>query len=145
MSPPTCATPHRPTLPDLPETGDLAGMRLTKGRARIEWTDLNEGWDGTFDPSNPDDRRLLRFDTFVQDDGAWRPCVDGSYCTALPVATSEADRQRALAMLMDVLYDGIVNNTVKKAAERASWINPAWLDRANDAPSPQAAAPRLPA
>lgn len=57
----------------------------TLGRYTLEWVDLGEGFDGDYDPENPDDRPLLRADLY----GDGEALDGGSYCTQAPVTTPD--------------------------------------------------------
>ena len=57
----------------------------TLGRYTLEWVDLGEGFDGDYDPENPDDRPLLRADLYADGEA-----IEGaSYCTQAPVTTPD--------------------------------------------------------
>ena len=44
---------------------------ITRGVVKIEWVNLGEGYDGDYDPENPDDVNLLRFDVSKKVNGEW--------------------------------------------------------------------------
>lgn len=48
----------------------------------VEW--IGEGEDGDFDPEDPADMPLLRFDAQRLVNGQWEDIPDGSYCTQVP-------------------------------------------------------------
>ena len=35
---------------------------VIRGDRKVEWVDIGEGWNGDYDPDDPDDTALLRFD-----------------------------------------------------------------------------------
>ena len=37
-------------------------IELIRGGRKVEWIDIGEGWSGDYDPDDPDDIALLRFD-----------------------------------------------------------------------------------
>ena len=45
---------------------DTTVMALTQDNYRVEWVDLGEGLSGEYDPSNPDDVAMLRFDCLTR-------------------------------------------------------------------------------
>ncbi|MDE1821060.1 MAG: hypothetical protein KGJ23_08045 [Euryarchaeota archaeon] len=107
------------------------------GQVKVEWEETGEGWQGDFDPDDPEDEELLRFYVYRKVGREWHPVEDGSYCTAMPVATSPAIRKRALVALMNELYDGARDGRVepgryevdgasgfKRRAEEMSWLCP---------------------
>ena len=83
--------PEEPMLvfgpyPDVP-------MSLQSSWLRVDWYNAGEGWWGDYNPGNPEDENLLRFDVYVRrgpqrqedmDDG-WQEVEDASYCTRIPV------------------------------------------------------------
>lgn len=89
----------------------------------VEWTDLGEGWDGDYNPNDPDDVALLRFDISVIEKGEVIPIDDASYCTQVPVNTKKKILKAGLEMIMDEIFDAVIEgNSIKKACERMSWI-----------------------
>lgn len=97
---------------------------------KVEWTDIGEGLSGDYDPDNPEDISLLRFDVYVVRDGQWSEVDDASYCTQMPAGTDVETLKRAAAYLAkkyaDVLTDD-PDTSVKKLGERLSWISPDWF------------------
>ena len=65
----------------------MAIISMRGGDYMAEWNDIGEGLSGDYDPNDPDDRRLLRFDVYERVAGQWWPVDGGSYCTGLPVDT----------------------------------------------------------
>jgi hypothetical protein len=118
---------------------------LIKGRVRVEWVELGEGWIGDYNPDNPEDEELLRFDVSWwlpdTDDpenldptnenafGDWSDPGDASYCTAFPVKATPEQRQKGLELIMGEVYEPLVSgHSIKKLCERLSWIGLDWLD-----------------
>lgn len=98
---------------------------LIKNNVRVSLSDeCNEGWNGDYNPDDPNDEMLLRFDVSV------RVCQDEwvyleSYCTQLPNTISTEQAVNALRHIMFHVYDGVVaNNSIKRTCERLSWISP---------------------
>lgn len=125
---------------------DPRGRLLVAGRVKVEWSELGEGHDGDFDPEDPDDIELLRFDFYALVQGEWVAVSDASYCTQVPVATSPEVRQTLLAVLLSQAAPSIeealdrlsdeapdpapsiceVEAPSRKLFERLSWIAPSW-------------------
>jgi hypothetical protein len=125
---------------------DPRGRLLVAGRVKVEWSELGEGSDGDFDPSDPDDVELLRFDFYALVRGEWVAVADASYCTCVPVATSAEVRRTLLAVplaegapsieeALDRIETeaadgapaaGEVHPTSRKVFEHLSWIAPSW-------------------
>ena len=105
-------------------------LELIKDNVKVCWTNIGEGYNGDYNPEDPDDKNLLRYDVYVYDDesdreGYWRAVEDASYCTYVPANTDNETLMKLLKVLMrqfyDVLHDNI-NASVKKLAEAMSWI-----------------------
>ena len=74
-----------------------------------------------FDPTDPEDTNLLRFDVHRFDDGNWVAVDDASYCTLMPAKTPEPILQKGLEIIMDRIA---ANPSIKKACEDLSYIDP---------------------
>jgi len=109
---------------------------VIRGNRKVEWVDIGEGWNGNYDPDDPDDTALLRFDVLeltkikgLFSDSSkleleWDVLDDASYCTQMPADTSEADQYQAAWIIMDATYG---KTNIKKICEELSWISPGWL------------------
>lgn len=107
-------------------------MSLVKGPVKVSWVNLGEGWNGDYNPENPEDENLLRFDVSVLRDGEWEEKEDASYCTQFPAAASFRDKLLGLTLLMREFYDALHNDidvSVKKLGESLSWISPEWMQK----------------
>ena len=102
---------------------------LEAGNVKVEWAELGEGWSGDYDPTDPDDVELLRFDVFVKDkDGAWETPQDCTYCTRVPVSATPEQRAKLLKIILDKVCETIQNRmSVKKICEKLSWICLEWI------------------
>ena len=105
-------------------------MELVKGSVKVELVELGEGFCGDYDPTDPDDMELLRFDVSRRgESGEWEEVPDASYCTLLPALMSDAKKEKALKLLMDEFYAPVTNGqSVKRLGEKMSWIAPDWLE-----------------
>lgn len=100
-------------------------IRLHDGTHRmVEFSDIGEGLSGMYDPDDPEDVALLRFDIYEKVDGEWETMDDGSYCTRMPVDTPPGIIMKALQFIMDETFD---LDRVKKAGEALSWMEPSWF------------------
>ena len=97
---------------------------LVQGDRRVDLWQAGEGWNGDFNPDDPNDVEFWRFDVQERIDGQWETRDDASYCTQLPVDSDFTTTQKALRWIMDETYS--VNN-VKKICEELSWISPEWF------------------
>lgn len=105
-------------------------MELIQDRVKVEWTDLGEGWGGYYDPDDPEDEELLRFDvSWLDDDGEWIDPGDVSYCTRFPVKATREQKEKGLVILMNAFYDPLMSGySGKKIGEQMSWIGLDWLE-----------------
>ena len=111
-------------------------IELIRGCRKVEWIDIGEGWSGDYNPDDPTDTPLLRFDVLelTKVEGLfsdspeleWEVLDDASYCTQMPADTSEADLRRAAEIIMDATYG---KTNIKKICEELSWISPGWLEQ----------------
>jgi hypothetical protein len=116
-----------PTItPNHETTIEPGGFRAIRGDVMIEFVNLGEGRDGDYQPSDPEDINLLRFDVSRREDGEWVGVEGASYCTQVAASTPAAERGRLLSMLMDEFYQPVTDRvSIKRAAERLSWIETA--------------------
>lgn len=101
-------------------------MEYIDGNIKVAWVALGEGRDGDYNPDDPDDVELLRFDTYYMKDGEWEAFDDGSYCTATPVNTPTAALAAGLveiAFEVKAAYEA--GHSVKKTCEQLSWVS--WM------------------
>lgn len=97
---------------------------IIRGNVRIDWVNLHEGFDGDYDPENPDDVNLLRFDAYRHDGADWVEVEDGSYCTQIPANTNHVTLRRILRSFMDYIYDDVVSvGKAKRKCEQLSWTD----------------------
>ena len=98
---------------------------IIRNNVRIDWINMDEGYDGDYDPENPDDVNLLRFDVSNLVQGEWTEVEDGSYCTQVPAHTNKATLARILTSFMDYIYDDVVSvGKAKRKCEMLSWTSP---------------------
>ena len=89
----------------------MTGMSSTY---KVEFSDIGEGFNGDYNPDDPDDVSLLRLDIQVRpshemaepgysscDDG-WVPMRRGSYCTNVPSSTPLAEQKRLLVVAEEI-------------------------------------------
>jgi len=96
---------------------------LIDGDVKVEWSDIGEGLDGFYNPDDPDDVALLRFDVSRWDHFDWEPVDDASYCTRVPVDTPKERLGELLRSIMDEVGDDVrAGISIKKKCEALSWI-----------------------
>lgn len=106
-------------------------MELIKGNIKAEWVELGEGWSGDYDPDDPEDDELLRFDMSYKDEhGIWQEIPDSSYCTRMPVKAPENIKLQALQVILDEYVNACSGHyhenspSCKRLGEKMSWICP---------------------
>ena len=105
-------------------------MQLIKEDVKVEWVQLGEGFSGDYNPEDPEDQELLRFDVSLWDEDcrAWREVPDASYCTLFPADATDEEKVKGLNYIMSTIFDAVQDGyTPKRACEHLSYINPDWL------------------
>lgn len=117
------------------------------GMVKVEWTDLGEGTCGDYNPDDPEDIALLRYDAWVRVTGTnmdeirglennyegdeWGYKENGSYCTLTPVDTHGPVLERLAQIIANELANNLDNGGWKSTAERMSYVSPDWVRHAN--------------
>ena len=97
---------------------------LIRDTVRVELEDIGEGYNGDYDPDDPNDTPLLRFTVSKHEDGEWYQIDDASYCTQLPVSITEEQANSVLNFIMNEVYDAVIGgNSIKRRCELLSWIS----------------------
>lgn len=95
---------------------------IIRNNVMIEWVNLNEGYDGDYDPENENDANLLRFDVSRFDGKEWQAIEDGSYCTQVAAGTPHTTLVEHLVHFLDTIYDDVSNHgKAKRLCESLSW------------------------
>ena len=108
------------------------GLSIENDRIRIEWYNAEEGLCGDYNPNDPEDVNLLRFDVYLKDQkGGLQAIEDASYCTRMPADTPDEILKRGLRMLLKEysVLEQDPEASVKKIGERLSWMEPAWFQK----------------
>jgi hypothetical protein len=113
-------------------------MLYTKGDLAIQFEDIGEGLNGDYNPDDPNDMALLRFDASAlgeikerhgdgdceDQEGGWRYLEDSSYCTLLSTTLNDDERRKAADLIIDFalprLKDG---RSPKHVFGECSWIS----------------------
>ncbi len=97
-----------------------------KGSVRVTWSCLGEGYNGEYDPTNPEDELLLRFELLLKDEtgGEWKSAESRRTCFAdnAPIQAKEA----ALDILLNRFYDAYANHPaydLSALADELSYIS----------------------
>ena len=97
---------------------------LIQDDRKVDLWQAGEGWNGDYDPDDPNDVELWRFDVQELVDGEWETMSDASYCTQLPVDMDFVTTQKALRWIMQETYG---RTQIKRICEELSWISPEWF------------------
>jgi hypothetical protein len=90
---------------------------------RADLYESGEGYYGVYNPSNPDDEELLRFDIYKKEEGNWIEVDDASYCTLLPAKAKAEQLIKPLYIIFKEYRNADLDYSVKKLGERLSWIS----------------------
>ena len=102
---------------------------------RVQFVELGEGLNGDYNPDDPNDVELLRFDVYVRPEGdeqdygldefvaedgtgSWVDPGGASYCTNVPVTATPQQRRDLLVLI----HGRIGNPPTKLAMQQASWF-----------------------
>jgi len=115
---------------------ELSDLHLSNGKVTVEFVDLGEGWNGDYNPDDPNDREFLRLDVLISsqfaeqinhdetDDPRWIYPQDGSICTGVSkdttVEQAKAHLQTALDEITDLIDSG--HPTIRRVMARLSWL-----------------------
>ena len=101
-----------------------------RGRVKVAWVNLNEGFYGDYDPEDPRDRNFLRFDLYYKANkkSGWEEVSDGSYRTQLKLPTQLDTLEQALDLILDAAHQQIEKvGKAKRICESLSWMNEKWV------------------
>lgn len=97
-----------------------------RGSVRVAWICLGEGYNGDYDPKNPEDELLLRFDVAVKDDCIGDFVTTESRCTCFAARASAKDKEAALEILLNHFYHTHTNephSCMETLANKLSFIS----------------------
>ncbi len=112
-----------------PSEEDVNCMLQEEGNLRVEWVNDGEGICGDYNPDDPEDVNLLRFDVSILRGRQYEEVEDASYCTQMPADTDPKVLLKALRYLLKE-YSVLQNDpdvSVKKLGEQLSWMCPEWF------------------
>lgn len=99
------------------------------GPIKVDWVNLNEGYSGDYNPKDPEDVNLLRFDVYGATNGKWEALEGGSYCTRMPADTSIETLKKAALLIAQKCASAIENGeSLKRTCEQLSWFEPEWVE-----------------
>jgi hypothetical protein len=122
-------TGWQPTSVTFDEDGDIVVAK--DDCIKVSLVNLDEGINGDYDPDDPDDVNLLRFDVYYRNpeeglDG-WEPVDDASYCTNVEANSTKEHLEKVVRTLFKRYRDEYRNiatgGSVKKMGEELSHIS----------------------
>jgi hypothetical protein len=102
---------------------------LSQDGVQVSLSHIGEGCDGDFMPDDPDDVPLLRMDVSIWEEGEWQALDNGSYCTDLSCAASDAELDEALAIMHEQITAAIKEGRQKRTCEWLSWMGEPNMSR----------------
>lgn len=97
---------------------------LIKDTIMVELESIGEGYNGDYDPEDPEDVELMRFSIFRLIDGKWEEIDNASYCTYIPASITSEQEDVILDYIMSQVYDLAVQwKSIKRACQRLSWLS----------------------
>ena len=105
-------------------------IRAEDDDIRVDFITIGEGYNGDYNPNDPDDEELIRFDVYAKHiegfDDDWTMVEDASYCTTLPVNTPIDELKKKITVVFkeykNVQLHIQQGGSVKKLGETLSWI-----------------------
>ena len=94
---------------------------------RADWYNAGEGLCGGYNPNDPEDMNLLRFDIYQRGNKRedWQAVEDASYCTRVP-ATADMEYLEVTLKTIFLRYEDALRDdpyaSVKKLGEELSWL-----------------------
>lgn len=102
---------------------DSTELELIRDRVKVSLVNLGEGVSGDYNPDDPEDENLLRFDVSVFEDGEWQEVRDASYCTNIRADLPEERLRFHMNFIMDHVYENVMSGkSIKRLCEELSWI-----------------------
>ena len=104
-------------------------MRICGPHIMVAWVNDGEGFSGDYNPEDPEDINLLRFDVYyrAKETDPWEAVDDASYCTLMPADTDRETLNRAIKVLYREycnVLEADPSQSVKKLGEKLSWLCP---------------------
>lgn len=119
----------QPTSVTFDEDGDVVVAK--DDCIKVSLVNLDEGINGDYDPDDPDDVNLLRFDVYCRnpEEGLndWEPVDDASYCTNVEANSTKEHLEKVVRALFkryrDEYRNIVTGGSVKKMGEELSHIS----------------------
>lgn len=130
-----------------------------RGRhVRADWSNIGEGYCGFFDPNDPEDTNLLRFDIYYREDEEtedWETVDGASYCTLMPADAGKEELTKSIMNIL-LLFSEIIEQepdqhisenlfgtfpqiskdlfgtfpqiSIRELAQKLSWVRPGYFN-----------------
>lgn len=119
--------------------GNETILEIEDSRLKVELADIGEGFNGDYNPDDPQDVPLVRFYVYeregadalacendMPDNDGWVPVRESSCCTGIPVDSPRHELEEYAQIVFDEFADALpVKDTgasVKSLADRLSWL-----------------------
>ena len=90
---------------------------------KVQWVNLDEGFTGDYDPNDPEDVNLLRFDVYQRTAYGWEAMENGSHCTLMDAKTPALVLKYAAQYIYERLTDATTNLSVSQIMEECTYIH----------------------
>ncbi len=111
-----------------------------RGDVKVDLEYIGEGHDNDYVPDDPDDEPLLRMTVYVKDglrarfsdngdladettENVWADIRNGCWCTQLADTMTDAEKQKAAEMILDIVYEPVVAGAYKRAVGEVTWLH----------------------
>ena len=106
-------------------------IRAEDDDIRVDFITIGEGYNGDYNPDDPNDEELIRFDVYAKniegfDSDDWIAVDDASYCTTIPVNSPMEELEKKITIVFNE-YKNVATHikqggSVRKLGETLSWI-----------------------
>jgi hypothetical protein len=105
------------------------------GLVKVQWINAHEGPTGFYNPRNPVDVNLLRFNIYFKDTAlnAWRDPGNASRLALVPAKTDDSFLLQAAEFIASELQDHTTDGCHAVICERLSWLTPLKGEKDNEA------------
>jgi hypothetical protein len=105
------------------------------GLVKVQWINALEGPAGFYNPRNPVDVNLLRFNIYFKDtvSNAWRDPGKASRLALVPAKTEDYFLLQAAEFIASELQDHTMDGCHSVICERLSWLTPLKGEKNNEA------------
>lgn len=90
---------------------------------KVQWVNLGEGLNGDYNPNDPEDVNLLRFDVYHRNECGWEPLDNGSHCVLMDANTPAVVLKYAAQYIYERITDGATTLSLKQILEECSYIH----------------------